>query len=229
MSSESHSCPALRKAEETDCVPEYRSRALRALRGAVITFLNRRTTIHIACRDHGSCPWRTYLRGQGRQAAHVFQYPEILLKHYTALIAQLHDQVCVAEHVRPLMRVPEALKFQRDSLAPARVQARPCTARDPFQIECSTEVRGMKVSTRHFNGVAARMYDPKRLQDSQEKLGRSLDGVPVWVLLRSACQSRINQLGIPAYDEVVHVAKGRCRGGVHEDENAIEPRKRATE
>jgi hypothetical protein len=36
----SHSCPALRNAEEIDPVPENRSRALRALRGAVIAFLN---------------------------------------------------------------------------------------------------------------------------------------------------------------------------------------------
>jgi hypothetical protein len=36
----SQSCPALRKAEEIDPVPENRSRALRVLGGAVITFFN---------------------------------------------------------------------------------------------------------------------------------------------------------------------------------------------
>ena len=68
------------------------------------------------------------------------------------------------------MRITEAFHFQRNTLAPARVQAAPSTARHALQIEGRAEVRGLEGITRDFQGVGARVDDPKRLQESQKKL-----------------------------------------------------------
>ena len=117
------------------------------------------------------------------------------------------------------MRVPEAFHFQRNTLAPARVQAGSTATRHALQIEGSAEVRGLEGITRDFQGVGARVDDTERLQESQKKLGQPCYGMPIGELFGSARQPPVDMLRIPAEDEIVHIAQERGRGGVHDEEN----------
>ena len=150
-----------------------------------------------------------------------------LLEDRAALIAELHDEV--TEDQSPLMRVTEAFHFHSNRLPATRVQARPRAAGHPFQIECSAEARGLEGLARDFQRVGARVNDPQRLQQAQKALAQPRDWMPIRELLGSARQPPVDLLRVAAADEIVHVAQSGGRGGVHDEENAVQTRKRARE
>ena len=125
----------------------------------------------------------------------------------------------MAEQQGALVRRAQPWHLQRNTLPTARVEAAARTARHPFQIECSAEVRGLEGLARDFQRVGARVDDPKRLQQAQKELAHSSDGMTIWILLTSAGQSPVHLLRRAAADEIVHVARRGRRGGVHDQEN----------